>query len=516
MTIISICPGCSIGCGLYIREANDGSGIRVDFRKRSPVNMGKICGFGTRIKSFYEDSPIKPMIKGKEAPQDEAIGEAAKLLKAAGKNAAILCMGNATNEEIMALNELAAAIGVDAVETGLGELLKAVPEDMHPIVKVGIPLEEIENASNIVLVDTDVLVQYPLVARRIIAARKKGAKVLEIGVSPSTLADTGITISPGELVKGIQDAVGSSEVKKMLDDKAVVICDTSPLTDVEIVKAAINMCADTGAKPLFLHPYANPTGLMLLGTPSTGGISGLVDRINKGEVKALFVLESDPAACMPNAGEIKEALEKLDALIVQTARETPITALADVVIENDAFYMKDGSTVNIEGRVQKNHGTSTFGFDALTKLSKAAGGKELKAEDAFKHAMGKLGVEGEIDEDVIPVSRGEVKLSKITPGEAKATAGEVFLVYRTNPLTWNAVPGDCVVEAGYSLLVGLSMYKDEQLSIKSSAGESAVDFKPSRDLQDKVLVSKTLLSAGNGAVTGVEVSKRSSSLSIPE
>jgi len=71
----------------------------------------------------------------------------------------------------------------------------------------------------------------------------------------------------------------------------------------------------------------------------------------EGKLKALYVMKSDPAARIG-----KEALEKLDFLVVQDLFLTETAQLADVVLPAASFAETEGTFTNLSGRVQRVRG----------------------------------------------------------------------------------------------------------------------------------------------------------------
>ena len=78
----------------------------------------------------------------------------------------------------------------------------------------------------------------------------------------------------------------------------------------------------------------------------------MFEAIGCGEVRALWVIGSNPAASMPNLGKVRGALEALDLLIVQDAyHPTETTRFAHVVLPAAVQFEQDGTFCNSERRV---------------------------------------------------------------------------------------------------------------------------------------------------------------------
>ncbi len=78
----------------------------------------------------------------------------------------------------------------------------------------------------------------------------------------------------------------------------------------------------------------------------------IVDAIEAGEIKALYVMGSDPLHFMPNRSRIEKALRKLELLVVQDLFLTDTAGLAHVVLPAATGAEKAGSFTSVDNRVQ--------------------------------------------------------------------------------------------------------------------------------------------------------------------
>jgi len=81
----------------------------------------------------------------------------------------------------------------------------------------------------------------------------------------------------------------------------------------------------------------------------------LMNGIEKGTVKALYVMGENPMLSDPDVNHVEKCLNELDFLVVQDLFLTETAALADVVLPGQAFAEKDGTMTNSERRVQPVH-----------------------------------------------------------------------------------------------------------------------------------------------------------------
>jgi hypothetical protein len=463
----TICPGCNFGCGLYIRE---NGALEVDFRKSSPANAGKLCRFGMNLPKLF--APTKSMVDGKETTLEEAAKEAAKRISASKGSVAFLSLGNTTSEELLALQKIAES----SLYTGA---VAALPEDTYQILNIGIPYSEIEAAKHIVLF-IDPYEQYPLIVRRLLSAKNKGAKISAVWWKDLPLADE--NIRPADVSK-----VGLSK-------DSLVIADYNPLSDTEQVKGVLALAKNAGARITFLKPFANSTGAYLMAKGiKQKSISQLVEDINKGTIKTLFCLESDPAVLIPS-----ETLSKLTNLIIQ-AGQSP-SAKANIVIAHETLYKKKGTLINNEGRAQALGGAGTSGLDALGII---AGAKfDFPAlHESVKKAIGITAV----DEFMIPKydrpAYGAIQAS------VKSLDAKTVLISVYNPFMWSGLADDNdFVELNLKSVQALKLFKGATIKIKSNGSAVEKKFRIA-PVQDNILLTGNRFGIEKGIITPVELSR---------
>ncbi|MCZ7356409.1 MAG: hypothetical protein O8C66_10505 [Candidatus Methanoperedens sp.] len=462
----TICPGCNFGCGLYIRE---NGAIEVDFRKSSPANAGKLCRFGMSLPRLY--SPVKSAVDGKETTLEDAAKEAAGRISA-GK-VAFLSPGNTTCEELLAFQKLAESY------LCTGANFEAFPKDVYQTLSIGIPYSEIEAAKHIVLF-IDPYEQYPLIVRRLLSAKNKGARITAVWWKDLPLADE--NIRPADIPK------------LQLTKDSLVISDFHPLSDVEQVKSVLSLAKSAGSKVTFLKPFANSTGAYILSKDAKQkSLAQLVEDINKGAVKTLFCLESDPSALIPS-----ETLSKLTNLIVQTGHAG--TTKANVVIAHEPLYRKKGTLLNNEGRAQSLGGAGTSGLDALGIIA----GTKFEFNSLHETMKKVLGINA-VDEFTIPKyerpAYGAIQAAP-KPPETKTALVSVY-----NPFMWFGLPDDNdFVELNLNTVRALKLLKGGMLKIKSNGSAVEKKFKVA-PVQDSILLTGNRFGIEKGIITPVEISR---------
>ncbi len=76
----------------------------------------------------------------------------------------------------------------------------------------------------------------------------------------------------------------------------------------------------------------------------------IIDAINRGEIKALWVVATNPLVSFPDQNALREALKNLDLLVVQDAFMSDTAQIADVVFAAATWSEKEGCYTNSERR----------------------------------------------------------------------------------------------------------------------------------------------------------------------
>jgi len=498
----SICPGCGLACGLYIREMVSGTGktsLAVDFRKSSPVNAGKLCRFGLKLPLYYAEPQVS-MVGSQESGFEAAVSASTEALKnVSAESLAFFSAGNTTNEEHKAFSALATAFGA-GVETGVG-VYSSLPVSTHAVFGQSISLEEIENVKQVFLF-VDPYSQYPLLLRRVLRAKEKGAKVVCIGPRDLPVADEQFCLKPEEYGKILSPSRDS-----------VLIADIHPYSGPAHVRAVLDLAQASGAKPFFLRPFTNSAGAELLSAHTKQRtLEKLLEDINSRKIKTLFCLESDLLELAPDREAAVKTLSKLDTLIVQTSRQGGLSGLADIVIASEPFYRKQGTVLNAEGRLLPAGGNSTLGFDSLSSLA-AAFGKQLDLGSVRKELFEGFGVKkadefsfrtpsefcsgsaepAEVETPCFKCGSDQEacseSLSESSPEEAFTEGFSASLIYSLSPFMWHGLE-DCsgFVELNLHMVRKLGLVKGGTVKIRAQGKMVEVKFRIS-NIEDGYMLS---------------------------
>ncbi|MGB2697280.1 MAG: NADH-quinone oxidoreductase subunit NuoG [Candidatus Zixiibacteriota bacterium] len=79
----------------------------------------------------------------------------------------------------------------------------------------------------------------------------------------------------------------------------------------------------------------------------------ILEAINQGKIKAMYIMGSDPVGFFPDRGYVESTLKKLEFLVVQDIFLTETVKLADVILPGASFAEKNGIFTSSERRIQK-------------------------------------------------------------------------------------------------------------------------------------------------------------------
>ena len=122
--------------------------------------------------------------------------------------------------------------------------------------------------------------------------------------------------------------------------------------------------SDAGLIPMFLPDYQSVTDdgvrsafTEIWGTKDFSNQKGLtvtemMDAIHADSIKGMYILGENPAMSDPDVAHAREALAKLEHLVVQDIFLTETANYADVILPAAAFYEKTGTVTNTNRQVQ--------------------------------------------------------------------------------------------------------------------------------------------------------------------
>jgi NADH-quinone oxidoreductase subunit G len=366
----SICALCPSQCNIEFTVRDDARVVRVMARHNEDVEDGWLCDKGRYgYQAIHSPERVtKPLVNEggalREASWERALEAAAAGLEKAGAATAALAGGETTNEEGFLLQRLVRdALGSPHVDSRASGVLDADQARILARPDLSVPVWDIENAGTVLVFDTDLVEEAPIVDLRVRKARRRrGTKVVVASSHPTTLdatADAVIRFPPGGAEKALQDLAESDR----FGDGPVVIVWGERLSRGERGRQGIAALLALARK------------LDLQGTEGAGLIEIPAGTNGRGlrEVGCLPNLApglADPPAVGKGANEIAAALgDELSALVLVHAdlrgidragfvvafadHLTPGLEGADVVFPAASYAEKEGTMTHPDGRLQR-------------------------------------------------------------------------------------------------------------------------------------------------------------------
>ncbi len=123
--------------------------------------------------------------------------------------------------------------------------------------------------------------------------------------------------------------------------------------------------SDAGLIPMFLPDYQSVTDDDIRAKFNTVWnsedfsnekgltVTEIIDQVHAGSIKGMYILGENPAMSDPDVGHAREALAKLDLMIVQDIFLTETANYADIILPASALYEKNGTVSNTNRQVQR-------------------------------------------------------------------------------------------------------------------------------------------------------------------
>ena len=345
----TVCGLCPVGCNTWT-TTREGKVTRILSRNHPDVDDGWLCDKG-RFAFEHLHAPDRlrePMIRIRRrgfetASYDDALREAAQGLREAGSSVVVAFSGSESVEQASALSRL--------VRHGLGANAALLPDDLDPVVDAfRAPLSAIRNAEVcLVLGDEPVVERAPVVDLWLRAARRDGTEVVTIGPSGS------ISAAPGSAPDVAADLLRDDPPEELRD-----IADRLRSAS----RVAIVWSGDDHDRGWRAAGLAASLGLgegsgvyVLPRTPNGRGVSAAWREAGdgrgeeppaEGEIGALVISGDDAAD--PRVAELAQRARFVLATTMFTGDHT---LWAHVVVPGTSYLERDGTTVNLEGRAQR-------------------------------------------------------------------------------------------------------------------------------------------------------------------
>jgi NADH dehydrogenase/NADH:ubiquinone oxidoreductase subunit G len=326
----TVCGMCPVGCNEWV-DVREDKALRVRSRNHPEIDEGWLCDKGrfafTHLRADDRlTEPIKRVRRRgfEEVSWDDALDLAEELLRAAEGRVVVALSGSETIEQAYGLARL--------VRSGAGSHTAVLPEEVSGALDAyRAPLSAIADAKKVaVLGDVPLHESAPIVDLWVRKARRNGAAVV---TSEDELAGAEVLIwsGPG----------GRAGVR------------------------VANLAEQIGCNAAFYVP-ATPNGRGIADAWAAASDEEPDDADSIG----LLIVSGDEAAGDPN---VRALAERADAVIVVSMFHGLAAGWADLVLPGTSYLERDGTYVNMEGRLQRlRRAVTPPGPDELEWISQLA------------------------------------------------------------------------------------------------------------------------------------------------
>jgi len=310
----TVCGMCPVGCNINA-TTREGKVKRILSRNHHEVDQGWLCDKGRFAYTHLhaEDRLTDPLLRVRrrgleDVSWDRAVDEAERLLREAEGRIVTALSGSETVEEAYALAKL--------LRRGLNSHTAVLPEEISDALDAfRLPLSSIADAELVtVLGDAPVVERAPIVELWIKEARRKGARVVY------------------ELD---EDAVRSAE------HALLIWCGPLGQGGARVAELAQRLEAE-GA--FYLPETANGRGVCDAWAAAADAEPTKPDPIG------LLLVSGDEAAGNP---DVRAMAEKAERVIAISMFQQLAGGWADLVLPGTSYLERDGTYVNLEGRIQR-------------------------------------------------------------------------------------------------------------------------------------------------------------------
>ena len=358
----STCTTCSVGCRTVVQSSRDEL-LRYQGVDSDPVNWGWLCDRGRfNFQSVNsEDRLVGPQVKSggsfETATWSAALDQVARTIRHARPGSvAIIGGARGTNEDAFMWARLADALGVSMRDPQLDDGLPASIYS-HPQATI----DAMCAASTVVLLAPDLKEELPVLHIRLRdAVQKKRLRVIEVSPGAtgiSAMAWRSVRAEAGTTAQVTSALMADAEVREQLaKGPVVVVAGRGNLAESAAhTMAAVEsvLAAAPGASVLPVLRRGNVRGALSVGlAPRDGaGTAEILERAANGGVDCLVLLGADPLVDVPDADLVRRGVAGAKFVVAIDTFLTQSAAHADVVLPAAAHGEKDGTTMNLEGRV---------------------------------------------------------------------------------------------------------------------------------------------------------------------
>jgi NADH-quinone oxidoreductase subunit G len=338
----TVCGLCPVGCNTWA-TTREGKVARILSRNHAEVDEGWLCDKG---RFAYEHLRAEDRIavprrrvrrRGFEPVSFEAaVDEAERGLRDAGGPVVVAFSGSETVEQATAIARL--------VREGLGGGSALIPDTFHPgLDRFRAPISAIREADLcLVFGDEPVVERAPVLDLWLRAARRGGAEVITLNPAGSVaLAPRSAAWAAAEL-QGERPAPELRDARESIDgaERVAIVWSEDDDTGGAHALALAESIGDKAS--VYLIPR----------TPNGRGVAaawGEPGRVPEGEV-GILIVSGDEAA---ESSVVRDIAERAKFVLTTAMFESEGTLWAHLVVPGTSYLERDGTTVNLEGRPQR-------------------------------------------------------------------------------------------------------------------------------------------------------------------
>lgn len=371
----STCTTCSVGCRTVVQSSRDEL-LRYQGVDSDPVNWGWLCDKGRfNFQSTNSDDRLStPQLKSGDsfvaASWSDALESVARVIRHSREGSvAILGGARGTNEDAFMWGALADAAGITMRDAQLDD---GLPASVFSYAQATI--DSACAGGTVILLAPDIKEELPVLYLRLRdAVQKKRIRLIEISSHETGLtkyAWKSIRAESGTAAAAIPALMAQADVAAQLASGPVVVVAGRPnlaesaTHTMDAVAAVLTVAPSASVLPVLRR--GNVRGALSLGLAPRNGndAAKILEASATGNVDCLILLGADPLSDVADVDLARRGIAGAKFVVAIDTFLTASAAHADVVLPAAAYGEKDGTTMNLEGRVtsvvQKitPHGTS--------------------------------------------------------------------------------------------------------------------------------------------------------------
>jgi NADH-quinone oxidoreductase subunit G len=340
----TVCTLCPVGCNVHA-STREGRVKRIISRNHHEVDGGWICDKGRYSFPHLRapDRITEPLRRVRRrglasASWPEALDEAERLLRAADGRIVTALSGTETVELAYGLGKL--------LRQGLGAHTAVLPEETDAAIDAfRLPLSAICDAELVVVLGDDPVVERaPIVDLWIRAARRRGADVVTCG------PDGRLQRRPGTAAQTCDElAAPDSELGGRLraSGRAVLVWSGAGGhggAQLAALARTLGFADKPGCGAFHLPATPNGRGVADAWAAASDEESPDPDPLE------LLIVSGDDAASDPS---VRALAERANSVLAVTMFQSLAVGWADLVLPGTSYLERDGTTINLEGRLQR-------------------------------------------------------------------------------------------------------------------------------------------------------------------